>query len=96
MSKGQTEVNFNESFFAQIMKSAGVEAMTKAKAEEALKIAQSTAPVDTGAYRDGLGVKKVSHKYRDTYMVEGTDAKTLLVEAKTGNLARALKAVKKS
>jgi hypothetical protein len=29
-------------------------------------------------------------------MVEGTDAKTLLVEAKTGNLARALKAVKKS
>lgn len=93
-AKGQTEVTFNDEFFAKIMKSAQVVALTKAKAEEVLKIAQSTAPVDTGAYRDGLAVQKLSHEYRDTFMVEGADPKTLLIEAKTGNLARALKAAK--
>ena len=95
MSKNVT-VTFNQAYFNQIMRSAGVEALCKGKTEDALAIAKSTAPVDTGAYRDGLGIEKVPHKYRDTYEVVGHDWKTLLVESKTGNLARALKAVKKA
>lgn len=94
--KGQTVVEFNEKYFEQIMKSAGVQAACKAKAEAALKIAQDNAPYDTGDYHDRLKVKKVSHQHRDTYLVVGEDAKTLLIESKTGNLARALKAVKKA
>lgn len=89
-------VTFDEEFFATIMRSAGIEALCRTKTENALAIAQSTAPVDTGAYRDGLAIEKVPHKYRDTYEVVGHDKKTLLVESKTGNLARALKAVRKT
>jgi len=89
-------VDFNEEFFSTIMRSAGVGALCRVKTENALAIAQSTAPVDTGAYRDGLAIEKVPHRYRDTYEVVGHDRKTLLVESKTGNLARALKAVRKT
>lgn len=89
-------VTFDEEFFATIMRSAGVEALCRSKAEDALAVAQSTVPVDTGAYRDGLAIEKVAHKYRDTYEVVGHDPKTLLVESRTGNLARALKAVRKT
>jgi hypothetical protein len=89
-------VDFNQTYFDNILRSAGIEALCRSKAEDALAIARSTAPVDTGAYRDGLEIEKVSHRYRDTYEVVGHDKKTLIIESKTGNLARALKAVKKT
>ena len=57
-------------------------------------MAKANAPVDTGAYRDGLEVKAVQRAHRTTYMVVGTDAKTMLVESRTGNLRKALKAAK--
>lgn len=88
-------VTFNQVYFDAIMRASRVEAMCKGAAEDALAIARSTAPVDTGAYRDELEIEKVPHRYRDTFEVVGHDKKTLLIEAKTGNLARALKAVKK-
>jgi len=89
-------VSFNQRYFDDVMRSAGVEALCRARAEDALAIAQSTAPVDTGDYRGGLAIEKVPHRYRDTYEVVGHDRKTLLVESRTGNLARALKAVRKT
>jgi transcriptional/translational regulatory protein YebC/TACO1 len=92
---GQTTVHFNQKYFDQIMKTAAVDSMVKEKAEEALKIAKATAPVDTEDYKNGLKIEKAIHKYRDTYLGVGTDAKSLLVEAQTGNLARAIRAVKK-
>lgn len=88
---GQTKVDFNESFFDAILHSAGVESLCRQKSEAVLKHAKATAPVDTGAYRDGIEIKVVHHAHRDTYQVVGTDAKTMLVESKTGTLARALK-----
>lgn len=91
---GQVSVKFNDVFFDQIMNSAGVRAMTRGAAEKALGVAKANAPIDTGAYRDGLEVKAVQHAHRTTYMVVGTDAKTMLVESKTGNLRKALKAAK--
>lgn len=91
---GQTRIDFNDAFFSQIMRSAKVKAMCRQKAQQALAVAKATAPVDTGAYRDGLTVDAVEHAHRTTYMVVGHDPKTLLVESQTGNLARALKAVK--
>lgn len=91
---GQTTVEFNDAFFEDILRSAGVQALCKQKAEEALAIAKRNAPVDTGDYQRGLRVEKVAHRARDTFMVVGTDAKTLLIESQTHNLAKALKAVK--
>ena len=88
-------VDFNPAFFDQIMKSAGVTRLTKAAAERTAQVAKSTAPVDTGAYRDGIEVERYDSRYRVAFRVVGTDWKTLLVESKLGVLARALKAVKK-
>ena len=107
---GQTSIKFNDAFFDQILNSAGVRALTRGAAEKALRggqgqpppspsekalgVAKANAPVDTGAYRDGLQVEAVQRAHRTTFMVVGTDAKTMLVESKTGNLRKALKAVK--
>lgn len=91
---GQTYIDFNPAFFDEILRSAGVKALCKTKAAQALAIAQSTAPVDTGDYKRGLAIEEVQHAHRTTYQVVGHDPKTMLVESKTQNLARALKAVR--
>lgn len=88
---GQTIVEFNPKFFDEIMRSAGVERLTDESAERTLAIAKATAPVDTAAYRDGLHIEHRESRHRRVTRVVGDDAKTLLVESKTGNLARALK-----
>lgn len=85
---GQTTVDFNNSFFDEMLNSAGVRALTRGAAEKALNIARANAPVDTGAYRDGLQVEAVQHAHRTTYRVVGTDAKTMLIESQTGNLVQ--------
>lgn len=91
---GQTTVDFNNSFFDEMLNSAGVRALTRGAAEKALNIARANAPVDTGAYRDGLQVEAMQHAHRTTYRVVGTDAKTMLIESQTGNLVKALKKAK--
>ena len=91
---GQTTVDFNNSFFDEMLNSAGVRALARGAAEKALNIARANAPVDTGAYRDGLQVEAVQHAHRTTYRVVGTDAKTMLIESQTGNLVKALKKAK--
>lgn len=93
-SDGQTTVDFNQAFFDAMLKSAGVQALTRGAAEKALGVARANAPVDTGAYRAGLAVKAVQHAHRTTYQVVGTDPKTMLVESRTGNLVKALRAAK--
>lgn len=87
-------VTFNDSYFDEILNSAGVQRLCRSKAEQALAIARATAPVDTGAYRAGLAVEAKRSAHRTVYRVVGHDRKTLLIEAKTGNLVRALKAVR--
>ncbi len=88
-----TYVTFNDSYFDEVLNSAGVQRLCRSKAEQALAIARASAPVDTGAYRAGLAVEAKRSAHRTVYRVVGHDRKTLLVEAKTGNLVRALKAV---
>lgn len=91
---GQASIDFNDAFFDEILRSAGVRALTRGAAEKALGIAKANAPVDTGAYRDGLAVETVERAHRTTYMVVGHDPKTMLIESQTGNLTRALKAAR--
>lgn len=91
MAKSRISVNFNQKFFDEILNSAGVKSLTTLAANRALAYAKASAPVGTGAYRDGLGIEEVKREHRTTVMVVGHDPKTLLVEAQTGNLAKALK-----
>jgi len=86
------QVKFDQGFFDNLMRSAGIQSLQQAAAQRVLAAAQASAPVRTGAYKRGLRITKAEHKYRTTYLVEGTAPHTLLVDAKTGNLARALKA----
>lgn len=87
-------VDFDSQFFEEILRSAQVEALTRASAEKALAYAQTHAPVDTGDYKRGLHIREENHAYRKTYLVVGEDWKTFLVESKTGNLLKALKHAK--
>ena len=74
-------VKFNDRYFDELMNSAGVKTMTRRAAEKTLEYAKSHAPVDTGAYRDGLQIEEVKHALRSSCMVVATDPLTLLVEA---------------
>ena len=91
MAKSRISVDFNQKFFDEILNSAGVKSLTTLAANRALAYAKASAPVTTGAFRDGLGIEEVKREHRTTVMVVGHDPKTLLVEAQTGNLAKALK-----
>jgi hypothetical protein len=85
------KVEFDQAFFDGLMRTAGIQSLQQAAAQRVLAAAQASAPVKTGAYKRGLRITKAERKYRTAFLVEGTAPHTLLVEAKTGNLARALK-----
>lgn len=91
---GDTDVEFNEGFFETILRQPRVEALVDGIGNRALGIAQASAPVDTEEYRDGLHIEHHESRYRRTTRVVGSDEKTLLIESRTGNLARALKQAK--
>ncbi|ABR10475.1 MULTISPECIES: HK97 gp10 family phage protein [Bacteria] len=81
----------NPTWFDQIMRTPKVRALVDGVAEETLADAKASAPVDTGAYRDGLHIEHRQGRSRETAMVVGSDEKTLLIESRTGNLARSVK-----
>lgn len=82
------ETTFNNDFFNQLGRSPGVIAGVDAVVEEIAATARSTAPEDTGDYKNGI---TTAGKMQDRYvgLAVGTDKKTMLIESKTGNLARA-------
>lgn len=89
-------MEFNDKFFEDLGKSAGVTRLCRDVADKVLAAAQASAPVDEGDYRDGLHVEVKTVERRNVALVVGSDPKTMLIESKTGNLARALNQVKKS
>lgn len=82
----------NDAFFDSILRSPAVERLVDEAAGRVLENAQSGAPVDTGAYKDGLHIEHHDSQYRRVARVVGSDPKTMIIESKTGNLARAVKA----
>jgi hypothetical protein len=91
---GNTEVEFNPSFFDSVLRGPKVENLVDAVAQKALSVMRVNAPVDTEAYRNGLHIEHKESQYRRVTRVVGSDDKTLLIESKTGNMARGLKAAK--
>lgn len=82
-------MQFNEGFFEKLSRSPGIKRLVLEEAEKVAAIARDTAPVDTGDYKKGIEVQMKEQK-RAVALVVGTDRKTMLIESKTGNLARAL------
>jgi hypothetical protein len=91
---GDTSVDFNPQFFETVLRQPKVEALTDAAGNRALANAKTNAPVDTADYQRGLHIEHHESRYRRTTRVVGDDEKTMLIESKTGNLARSLKAAK--
>lgn len=85
----------NPKFFDTFMRDEKVEALVDDIAEDAMGIIKSTAPVNTGEYLDRIHLEHYEANYRRTTRVVGDDPKTLLIESKTGNMARGLKRVTK-
>lgn len=90
------DVQFNDSFFEKLGRSPEVTQLCVDVAQKIAATARATAPRGTGDYADSIGVEVVSRHRRNAALVIATDPKSLLVESKTGNLARALNQVKKS
>jgi hypothetical protein len=88
-------MQFRDRVFEELGKSAGMENLLASEAKPVAATARATAPVDEGDYRDGIRIRIVERRYRLVALVVGEDWKTILVESKTGNLARALKKHKK-
>jgi len=91
---GDTDVEFNPRFFETVLRQPGVERLVDSVGAAALAAAKANAPVDSGDYERGLHIEHHESRYRRTTRVVGSDPKTMLIESKTGNLARALKAAK--
>ncbi|WP_336642336.1 HK97 gp10 family phage protein [Microbacterium sp. MMO-56] len=84
----------NDEFFAELGREPGVVDLCQRAADEVAARARASAPVDTADYRDGIVVEKREAAYRDMFRVVATDEKSMGVESRTGNLARALNGVR--
>lgn len=93
----RTKVTLNHSEAAKILKGTGAYVRIRVdlteRGQRVLTAAKAAAPVKTGNYRDGLVLVQDTTD-RAVVRVVGTAPHTHLVEADTGNLARALDAAK--
>lgn len=92
---GDSEVEFNPRFFEAVLRQPRVERLVDAVAEGALAKMRADAPRDTEEYVNGLHIEHRESRYRRVTRVVGSDEKTLLIESKTGNMARGLKQAKR-
>lgn len=88
--KGNVTVRLDDRGVADVLNSAEVRAALREVAEPIAARARSSAPVDSGAYRDGIEVDVEPGDKRAHARVTATAPHSLVVEAKTGNLRRAL------
>lgn len=72
-----------------LVNDSGVKSDMRRRGERVLAKAQESAPVVTGAYRDGLHLEEIDD---GGVRVAGGSDHDIFVEADTGNLARALDA----
>jgi len=85
------KVTIDRRSFNALMGSSEVRAVLKAPAQRVESAARSGAPVDSGAYRDSIGVEdsKTSIGWAREHVVARAPH-SHIVESRTGNLARAL------
>lgn len=84
-------MKFNERYFDELLTSAPVDRLVGQVADGVAADARATAPVDTGDYKAGIVRRKKRSKHRVVHLVVASDPKSLIIEARTGNLVRALR-----
>lgn len=78
-------------FIDDLAHSPEVLALCMEAAEGIADIARQTAPVDTGEYRNSIHVRAAQRAGRVAAEAVAEDPKAMIIEARTGNLARALR-----
>lgn len=94
MPRAKVTIEFDEGFFDEVLNSPQVRASVDLAAEKVMEVARSTAPVDTGTYRDSIHVEHEQGAHRQIAQVVADAPYSIFVEATTGNLARAAKKVR--
>jgi ABC-type sugar transport system ATPase subunit len=84
-------MRFYNSSIATFGRAGSTTALVKRAADQIAATARATAPVDTGAYKAAIHVEARRGLFRDYAVVVADDPASMLVEAKTGNLVRALR-----
>lgn len=84
-----TRVVFNSKAIEEFLKSAEVRAVVRPHADRVAARARETAPKDSLDYVNSIGVEDATTD-RAVVRVVARDWKSLIIESKTGNLARAL------
>lgn len=90
------DMEYNDAFFEKLGRSPEVTGLCRDVAEKVAAVARSTAPRKSNDYADSIHVVVVQRGRRNAVLVVADDEKSMLVESRTGNLARALNQVKKS
>lgn len=84
-----------ESFLDDVGHSGAVEMLVDSVARDVMAEARLSAPVKTGDYQRSIHVETVRTRHRTVAKVVADVPHALAVEARTGNLARALKRAKR-
>ena len=90
------DVQIDEAFFVGLGQSDSVFGLCLAAANQVADVARGTAPVDRGDYRASITVREGQRPGRRVAIVEASDPAALIIESRTGTLARALRAVSRS
>ena len=85
-------MKFNEGYFDQLGRSPKVRAIVTGIADSIAGRAKADGPVDSGEYTDKIGVVVTESAHRVVATVVAEAEHSMIVEAKTGNLLRALNA----
>lgn len=82
----------NEEFFRRLGRLPLVIAMTRAAAARSMAAAIASAPVDTGEYKSKIRLERVDTNRIVMFRVVADSEHALVVESRTGNLARSVRA----
>lgn len=85
----RAKVRLNSRGMKDLLRAPGVARDLERRAEQVATAARSSAPVDTGEYRDSIAVASETTD-RAVARVVARDRKGHAIESRTGNLARAL------
>lgn len=92
MARNRVNVRLNSPGVAKVLNDNGVRGFLQSLARRVEQVAKANAPVDTGAYRDSIHIENATTD-RAVVRVVADDEKAMLVESRTGNLARAVDAI---
>ena len=88
------KVRLNRGGMRELLSSPGLVADLAARGARVAAAAQSSAPVDSGAYQASIHTETVQHPTRTVVRVVADVDYAMKVEADTGNLLRALDAAR--